>query len=217
MKNKVIFLGLLLIITASTGFSQVKFGLKGGVNLSRLKGDKEFTTPNPTQETNYKISVPNMTMVGFHVGLVSQIQLFNFFLQPEALYTVTRNDINVYDLNSADPDEANEVTQRMNRIDVPIIAGLKFNALKLGLGPLVTFLISNDSDLEKITSYDLKLKRATVGFQAMVGFDIKKFSIDLKYEGSLSKMSDGINIGNNEKMTFDSRINQFILSAGLFF
>ena len=130
---------------------------------------------------------------------------------------VTRNDINVYDLNSTDPNDADPVTQQMNRIDFPILLGLKLSAFKIGIGPVFTFLISNDSDLEQITHYDMQLNKAAVGYQAGIGLDIKKFTIDLKYEGSLSRWSDGINLGNNERLDFDTRINQIILSAGIFF
>jgi hypothetical protein len=65
--------------------------------------------------------------------------------------------------------------------------GLKAGAFKMGIGPVVTFLISDDSDLERITDYDLQWNNATVGFQAGIGLDIKKLAIDLKYEGSLSR------------------------------
>src|SRR5512147_3192315 len=101
MKTKgALIVTLILILTASAS-AQIRLGIRGGLNASRLKSSTEFRTPNPTPETDYRITVPNYMMVGYHVGLIGQIQLFNFFLQPEALYTVTRNDINVYDLNSA--------------------------------------------------------------------------------------------------------------------
>jgi hypothetical protein len=217
MERKFISTCILAFLVAGICYSQVRIGIKGGINVSRLNSDTEILTPSPTTENNYKITIPNYAMIGYHIGLVGQIQLFSFFIQPEALYTVTRNDINIYDLNSANPDNANPITQKLNRIDVPILVGLKFNSFKIGVGPVATFLISDDSDLKRITEYDLKLNKATLGFQAGLGFDIKKFTIELKYEGSLSKVSDGINLKDGEKMSFDSRINQIIVSAGLFF
>lgn len=217
MKSDRFILLILMLFIATVTFGQVKFGIRGGINASRLKGDDVFTTPNPTAESNYRITIPKYAMIGYHVGLVGQIQLFNFYIQPEALYTVTRNDINVYDLNSADPDHADQLTQKLNRLDFPVMLGLKAGVLKVGVGPVFTFLISDDSDLERITDYDLRWNKATVGFQAGIGFDIKKVAIDLKYEGSLSKIGDGISLGEEGTMDFNSRINQVILSIGLFF
>jgi hypothetical protein len=206
-----------MLVTTVTVTAQVKFGIRGGINGSRMKSDKVILTPNPTLESNYRITVPNYMMVGYHVGLIGHVQLFNFFIQPEALYTVTRNDINVYDLNSSNPNSANNITQRLNRIDIPVMLGLQLKAFKAGIGPVMTFLISDDSDLKRITQYDMQFNKATVGYQAGIGLDFRHFCLDLKYEGSLSKYADGINIGNNESLSFDSRISQVILSAGIYF
>ncbi|HLO57785.1 MAG TPA: porin family protein [Bacteroidales bacterium] len=217
MKTKSALIVTLIFILAASASAQIKLGIRGGLNASRLKSSTEFLTPDPTPLNNYKITVPNYMMIGYHVGLIGQIQLFNFFIQPEALYTVTRNDINVYDLNSATPDNADNITQRLNRIDVPILVGFKLKDFKMEIGPVVTFLVSDDSDLQQITQYDLKLNKASAGFQAGIGLDFRHLCLDLKYEGSLSKLSDGINIGNNERIGFDSRISQVILSAGIYF
>lgn len=211
MKRIVCFLVLMTMVAVATSYAQARLGIRGGLNISRLNSDHVIQTDD------YKITIPDYAMVGYHVGLVSQLQLFNFFIQPEALYTVTRNDIDVYDLNSANPEDADQVLLKLNRFDFPVMLGLKGKVLKAGIGPVITFLISEDSDFESITEYDLKLNRATMGFQAGVGFDIGKFSIDLKYEGSLSKLGEGIRLGNGERMSFDSRISQYIVSFGLFF
>jgi len=217
MKRKIISLTILSLVVSSLLNAQVRLGLRGGINASQLKSDREFVTPHPTTGSNYRIKVPDYMMIGYHVGLVGQIQVATFFIQPEALYTVTRNDINIYDLNSADPDNADPVVQRLNRLDFPIWLGLKLKAFKIGVGPVMTFLISDDSDLRRITEFDLQLNKATVGYQAGIGFDINHFTLDLKYEGSLSKMSDGIRVSEDERLEFDTRINQFIVSIGLFF
>jgi hypothetical protein len=211
MKRFFISLAILSLLTITVSYSQVRLGIRGGVNASQLNSDVEIQTPD------FKVSFPKYVMLGYHVGLIGQIQLFNFFIQPEALYTVTRNDIDIYDLSSANPDDAEQVTLTLNHIDIPIMLGLKGKVFKVGIGPVFTFHISDDSDLEKITHYDLQINNATVGFQAGIGFDIRKIAIDFKYEGSLGKLGDGIKLGNGERMAFDSRLNQVIASIGLFF
>jgi hypothetical protein len=215
--HRKIFILIALVLISGSIVAQVRLGLRGGINASRLGGDKEFVTPNPTLESHYRIKVPNYLMVGYHVGLVGQVQIGSFFIQPEALYTVTRNDLDVYDLNSVNPNVANSIEQKLNRLDIPVWLGLKLKFFKIGAGPVMTFLINDDSDLMEITQYDLQLNKATVGYQAGIGFDLGHFTIDFKYEGSLSKLADGVNISENEKLEFDSRLNQVIVSIGLFF
>ncbi len=174
---------------------------------------------NSSTEVNtgdYKIKCPNYSVIGYHAGLISQIELFNFFLQPELLYSSIRNDLDVYDLQSADPNEAIAVRQKLNRIDIPVMIGFKFKILKLEAGPVASFVISNNSDLETITEYDMQWNKATIGYQAGIGLDIGKIALDVKYEGNLSNLGTGISIGNTTT-SFDTRLNQIILSIGLFF
>lgn len=201
---------LMSLITTSLAFSQIKFGLRGGINSSKMNSSTEVQTGD------FKIECPNYSVIGYHVGLISQIELFSFFLQPELLYSSIRNDLDVYDLQSANPDEAISVQQKLNRIDIPVLIGFKLKILKLEVGPVASFVISSNSDLETITEYEMQWNKATIGYQAGIGLDIGKIAIDVKYEGNLSNLGTGINIGNTTT-SFDTRLNQIILSVGLFF
>ncbi len=210
MKNKLVTLLLMSLLTSSLSFSQIKFGIRGGINSSRLNSSTEVITGD------YKITCPNYSVIGYHVGLISQIKLFNFFIQPELLYSHINNDLNVYNLNSANPEDATAVKQTINRIDIPVLVGFKLSILKLEAGPVASFVISNNSDLDTITEYDMQWNKATIGYQAGIGLDIGKIALDVKYEGNLSKLGTGITIGNTTT-SFDTRLNQIIVSIGFFF
>lgn len=217
MKKRIFHLILLSVITISFASAQVRIGIKGGINAAQLKSNDEFITPNPSPDAYYRITIPKHTLIGYHVGLMAQFQISALFIQPEVIYTVTKNDINIYDLNGSNPTMADEIKQKLNRLEIPVIVGLKLGAFKAGVGPVLTFLISDDSDLKKITEYDLQLNKATMGYQAGIGLDFKHLTFDARYSGSLSKISDGIKLNDNQKINFDSRLNQFIFSVGLFF
>jgi len=206
----VIILFVLLLIPAISAYSQVRLGIRGGANATRL------STTGTIETDDFKITYPDYSLLGFHAGLVSQIQIFNMFIQPELLYTFARNDIKIFDLNSSNPEESETIEQKLNRIDAPIMVGIKFGAFKIQAGPIISFLLSEDSRLSDITSYDLQLSKATIGYQAGIGIDAGKLAFDVKYEGNLSKFGTGINIGNSE-MAFDQRVNQLVASVGIFF
>lgn len=208
MKTKYSLLLLVSIMIAVAAHGQFRVGIQGGMNSSKMKTNDEFST------SKYRITYPNYASLGYHVGLISQIQLFNFFIQPELLFSVTRNDINIYNLSSS--SEAEVIEQKRNCIDIPVLFGMKMNVLKFEVGPVVTILISDVSDLEKITSYNMQLNRATIGFQVGAGLDVGRLAVDLKYEGNLSRIGDGISVGDNE-VPFVSKMRQFIVSVGLFF
>jgi hypothetical protein len=210
MKNKLTAVLLMSLLTSSMLFSQVRFGIRGGINSSKMNSSTEVNTGD------YKIKCPNFSVIGYHVGLISQVNLFSFFIQPELLYSHIHNDLNVYDLNSANPNEATAVNQTLNRIDIPVMVGFKLKILKLEAGPVASFVISNNSDLKTITQYDMQWNKATIGYQAGIGLDVGKMALDVKYEGNLSKLGTGIKTGNTTT-SFDTRLNQFIVSLGFFF
>jgi hypothetical protein len=210
MKNKLVTLLLMSLLTSSLAFSQIKFGIRGGINSSRMNSSTVVNTGD------FKIKCPNYSVIGYHVGVISQINLFSFFLQPELLYSSIHNDLDVYNLNSANPDEATAVKQTLSRIDIPVMVGFKLKILKLEAGPIASFIINNNSDLKTITEYDMQWNKATIGYQAGIGLDVGKIALDIKYEGNLSRLGTGINIGNTTS-SFDTRLNQIIVSIGFFF
>ena len=65
--------------------------------------------------------------------------------------------------------------------------------------------------------YKEEYNGATWGYQVGAGLDIlKKLTIDLKYEGSFSKLGSGIQLGDQD-FDFDSRNSKIILTLGWMF
>jgi hypothetical protein len=210
MGNKTAGLLIIFIFSSAFAMGQMRFGIRGGINSSRIITEDVISTPD------YKITFPSYAMVGYHMGVVGQYETFNFFVQPEILYTITRNDINVYNLHSGNQGDPNIAVQKLNRIDVPVILGYKFKIVKLMAGPLATFIISDGSELQDMTGYEIQFNTAVFGYQAGVGLDVGKLAVDVKYEGNFSKVSDGI-IVNGNTLNYESNQSQFTLSVGLFF
>jgi hypothetical protein len=210
MKPRILIIFVLAVVVANPSFSQVKFGLRGGMNFSKMTGSQEIKT------ADYKVTCPKYSSPGYHVGLMSHIQISGFFIQPEFLYSSIRNDLDVYDLNSSTPDEATSAKQHLSRFDIPVMLGWKLGILKLEAGPIASFVIGQNSDLAEITQYKMKWNAATIGYQAGIGLDVGKMALDFKYEGNLSKLGTGVDLGSTTA-SFDTRMNQFIISLGLLF
>lgn len=199
-RRYVVFFILLTAFTTS-GISQIRFGLRGGIYSTRFNS-AEYDVGN------YLISCPGKPVMGYHVGIVAQAEISNVFFQPELLFCSIGNNINIDD----------EITRlELNKIDLPLILGYKFNSFKIQTGPVASVLISDKSDFSELTSgYDLLMERVTIGFQVGLGFDISQLALDFKYEGSLSNIAEGVEVGD-ELLEFDPRANQFLISIGLFF
>ena len=106
--------------------------------------------------------------------------------------------------------------QKIYRMDIPVMLGLKYKSLKFEAGPIGTIILGTKSDLVDIRDIEQKFKTLTYGYQLGVGLDFPNISLDLKYEGKLSKFGDKL-IFANQTFNFDQRSNQLVFSVGLFF
>jgi len=195
---------ILLFMGVSPVISQIRIGIRAGVYSTRIKAD-DFRSGGKL------IRFDGESKMGYHLGVVTQWEYHHVFLQPELLFCSIRNDIYI---DGSGDEELTEL--ELNKIDLPVMLGYKWGTFKIEAGPVASILINDKSELNDLTGYDLLLKRATIGYQAGFGFDVSQLSLDFKYEGSLSGLGDGIEVGN-EVYEFDARASQLIFSIGLFF
>jgi len=197
MKRSTLLL-ILLFLMAASGIAQMRFGIRGGIYSTRIKD---------LNGGDFSIAFNGIPKMGYHVGIITQAELGNAFIQPELLYCNIRNDI----------EKGTELTElELRKIDLPVMLGYKWGAFKLQAGPVASVIIYDTGELTAFSNYDLLVKRATIGYQAGFGFDISQLSLDFKYEGNLSKWFDGVKVGS-EMMEFDARTSQLLFSIGLFF
>ncbi len=199
---------LFVFLTVGMANAQLfKFGIKAGVSSSKVKfSDVDLG--------NNLIAKEGSSITGMHFGLVSRVQLLGFFVQPELYFSSTGGDIKIVD-NTTGVVEAVK-TQKFNKIDIPVLVGWKFGPARLGFGPVASIMLSDKAVLKEYTGYDEQFNKATFGYQIGVGLDIWKIGFDLRYEGSLSKLGDGIKVLGQER-SFDSRNPQLLASVALYF
>ncbi|MBB2144187.1 outer membrane beta-barrel protein [Pedobacter sp. LMG 31464] len=187
-------LSLLLLCCSFFAFSQVlpsfQFGLKGGMNLSKFNTANTFSSDN---------------QAGYYAGVWARIGAAGLHLQPE-LYLSGKNTTLV---NSA--GQENKV--KFTSLDVPVLVGTKIGAAGIGLrlntGPVVSFILNEDQSFSQAASaaFNGKFKDQAFAWQFGTGLDIKKLSVDLRYELGLSKInSDGYNSS--------TKLNLFTLGLG---
>jgi hypothetical protein len=207
MKRKSLLIIILVLISATT-FSQIRFGIKAGISSSSIKA-------SDIVEGDYEYSTLSNAKVGFHGGLFSQITLWGVFIQPEMLLSSTGGEVQIKEITSG---QTKISSQRFTKLDIPVIVGKKFGPVRLGLGPVASIILNKPSDALDFsgTSVKNKFNSATFGYQLDLGLNLGSFTFDLKYEGNLSKLGDGVVIGGQERK-FDSRNRQWLFSVGMFF
>jgi hypothetical protein len=187
MKKSMLF--LVFAFLAFQAFSQQNgFGIKAGLSSTQVDFKNRQFAPQGAQ-------------TGYHMGVFGRLGGAGFFVQPELLFTQTSGKF---------INDQNEIKAEFNRLDVPVMLGMRFfKIVRLQAGPIASLNINSKiSDIDD-TIGDAKFKNATLGYQAGLGVDIGNLFIDAKYEGGLSKWTE--NIGT---FTTDNRINQWVLSVG---
>jgi hypothetical protein len=198
---------ILVAFIAIPVFSQVKFGIKAGVATTTVP------TYDPVSGTN-TIKALKDASYGFHGGIFLRLSFLGMYLQPEVVFATNSYEYNVK--QGTNPEILKK--QTFNKLDVPVLVGIKLGPLRLNAGPVATVQIGSPEALIDDPNFTKMYKGATFGYQAGAGFDLfKKLTFDVRYEGSLSKKyGDAISVGN-QTFKLDSRQPSVLFSLGLMF
>ena len=164
----------------------VQFGIKGGANLTSIQ-----TSGSILSDGN---------RAGYLGGFWARFGALGFNFQPE-IYLTSKN----VDLSNS----SGETRAQFTSIDVPLLFGGKIGAFGIGgrfyTGPVVSFAVNKDQsiihDLGQVSSLDYKDQNFAWQFGA--GLDIRRISLDLRYEAGITKQTYGAS---------QTRINLFNLS-----
>ncbi len=232
MTKKVLLL-LALCCMSQAAFPQVRFGLRAGIISPDLNINDQLQFQNGKNQPALFATSIEERQLGFQAGLMVQIELpeVPIMIIPELLFTSVRNEVNVSAsvLSSSQATVSRLATEQFSRVDLPVLAALKLGPLRVQAGPVASFVLSENGDVfdafDELSSEisaaasleGQEVSNITVGYQAGLGINIlNKLALDVLYEGSLSKISDGITIGGVSG-TFDQRVEQFVFKAGLLF
>ena len=198
---KQVCLVLIAIGLSVSSYGQlVTVGPKIGISHSTL-----------TEEKAQEIAAGDAS-VGFHAGLFARVSVLGFYVQPEAIFTSTGGEIAYSDPQS----NAREVKEmNYNKLDVPVLFGFKIGPVfRVNAGPSFSLLLNADARQDgTVREVKDNYNNATVGFQAGVGMDFSKLTVDLRYENNLSAFGEEVSFVDR---TFDTdlRNKQWLLSIG---
>jgi hypothetical protein len=206
MKKLLTILAALLI--AIPGYSQVKLGLKAGVSTNTVPTYDISTGAN-------NIEALKDASYGIHGGLFMRISLVGMYIQPEVLFSTTEYE---YTVKTASNLDGAVKSHKFNKLDIPIMLGFNLGPIRLNAGPSASILINSPEALIDSPDFEEMYKSATFGYQAGIGVDfLKKLTLDLRYEGNLSKkFGDAVSIGS-QTFNLDSRQSALHLSLGVIF
>ena len=215
MFKKLFFTALFGVFAVSL-FAQkenFKLGVRVGVSTTDIEADDLLITNADAME-NLRLGIAEANY-GYHLGLFAQMRKKHFFVQPEVLFNSNSVDFKVTDLSS--PESSPQILrEKYQYLDVPLMLGLKFGALRLQGGPVGHVFLNSSSELIDVAGYEEKFDEFTYGWQAGIGIDFWQFVIDVKYEGNFQNFGNHIVI-DGQNYEFDQSPSRFVATLGIDF
>ncbi|MBP6385662.1 MAG: PorT family protein [Pseudarcicella sp.] len=215
----------MIIFCSHQSFAQNKgfrFGIKGGVNLAQLETGDFFAN----RQYNGSVLVDNLknsfdTQTGYVAGIYFRIGS-SFYVQPEVQVSAKGGKLNII---NAFTQENKVLEIDYTNLEVPLMLGYKYKFLRVMAGPVASFNVSSNEELESILNdYSTQpvqntFKDASYGYQFGVGIDIMGLSLDVRREGSFSDISNAqikSDLNNNINFSQKSRLWQVTLGLKIF-
>jgi hypothetical protein len=158
--------------------AQLRWGLRGGLNLSTMSGWEDINEAR----VNVEISGSPGYVAGSHLGLISQYDLSTeFFLQAELLFSTQGLKVEASDSGTG--------MGRLNFIQLPVYAGCNINIVSdlnfiVAAGPFLAFGIYGSDD-----AYET-LQRFDAGASFMGGLQFRKTQLTVGYDLGLVDQMD---------------------------
>ena len=210
MKKLILVLIATMFVFTVSEAQFFNYGIKAGIGFSKLKMDDITGIDNGSEVYDL---ITGESVTGYHVGLQTQIKIAMVVIKPELYFNAGGGTLKQVVENGA----TEVLNVKFSRIDVPILAGVKLGPIRINAGPVGSFVISETTDLTQIEpDFELFTNSMTWGFQAGLGLDVSKLSIDARYEGSLSKLGETFSVGSAD-FPLDARPSQWIISVGFWF
>lgn len=196
--NKIVLIGALLLLSASSAVAQFSKGLTAGYHLTDLS-----IRFNPLIDPTFTPMASGRG--GFHAGGYTRASAGLLYLQPQVWLTGLNQQLILQD-GSVTP---NVVDWSMLRLDFPMEVGVKLGPLFGFLAPVYSLALSESGGLGLVQT-----GTGSWGGQVGLGLKLGPVQASLRYEGSLSAFGESITVGGIDIAT-DNRMTQFIGSVAV--
>lgn len=122
-------------------------------------------------------------------GLMGYYEQGKVFVQMETMYKQTRSRFKAIDWSTPDRTTYDE-TKVTHFLVVPCLAGYRLESFKLGMGPIFSFILDQNSLFDAIPEFTERRKNLETGVSMNVGLKVYRLHIDVNYELHFNKVAD---------------------------
>ncbi len=195
-----------------------RFGIKAGANLSNINGSNDLKLGSGGNAFNFKDN--SNRSLGFVGGVFFRFGR-NFYIQPEFLLSQKGGKFNIY--KDGVQNSEGKVDVRFSNLDVPVLFGMRVAKLfRINVGPMASLRMSSNGKIgdsfDQLTgdNSDAEFKnRLAYGYQAGVGLDFGRLSVDVRYEGNFTDIAKVKFNNATTAAQFGKKSNLFQATLGL--
>lgn len=188
-----------------------RIGIKGGVNLARLETDGLVTLNGAVIKNQLQASLD--TKQSYVGGIYARLGR-KIFIEPEVLVSTKGGSIYVPGLS-----QTKQFT--FTNIDVPVLLGVRWKIFHVMAGPVASYTLKTDTELNDLinlvttkytgTTAEIAAK-TSFSYQVGGGIDLLGFTLDVRYEGNLSQLTNTLPIPTG--ITFSPKLNLYQVTLG---
>jgi hypothetical protein len=175
MKKYLLSAATLLIISLGAQAQSSTFGIKGGINFSKIDNN----------------NLRESTVTGYQAGLFARFGS-SFYVQPEVYVASTGGKV---DGNVGTAAYNGDI--KFTTLTVPLLLGKSFGSQSLNFrlmaGPVYSYIMDQDKNFSANFAGAYAdfgdYKNSTLGYQAGAGVDIGPITADVRYEGGLTEIN----------------------------
>lgn len=208
-------LGLILfIIISHTAQSQMKLGLVSSYAASIGRAETTIL-PNDDGSKAMEIAfLEHRNLASF--GLAVSSDFGNLYFNAEAHYRRNAFTLRIKNFQQIDAPMS-YVEETSSVVHIPVIGGLKFKNMRIGVGPIFNFQMNRSSGLMENYNIQERKRRLQTGFLGSVGIDLtKKIRLSLRYEHSFSKVGDDYDY-RTKRLPINSKLDYLSATIGYYF
>lgn len=216
------FISVFLVFVSSFLYGQMMLGVKTSYTNSFV-GSSEQLYDNSQDFVIYRLELDRQQVLP-SIGIIAYYEFVNGFenrnltayAQIESLFNYRRTHFTFENYLSNASPAIRAYRKGVGFIRFPVLGGLEYKFLKFGIGPIFSFVISEEKVFTSFPNIDERFRTFEPAASALLGVRVDDFVLDISYEYHFNGVSEFIYY-RDQVSGFKEQPHYLSLNASYFF